>query len=181
MSTTYLSRFADAMETLCNGNRPTSEMIITWFADPDSFELQEFAMEHGPSWAQGIAVIDAATILADQPCEGEGHEPAPDSLKTFYPKLNSSYIAVPREMIDLIRNCFKRDYEEDGRTIRGEVLHQLNTTMLPVPNYEKVQFPTYLRKMWSGGEVQEWLDSRLNELAIAQSETEDSPVGYQRV
>lgn len=26
----------------------------------------------------------------------------------------------------------------------------------------KLQFPTMLRKMWSGGEVQEWIDDQLN-------------------
>jgi hypothetical protein len=31
-----------------------------------------------------------------------------------------------------------------------------------VPQRERVVFPTMLRKMWSGGEVQAWLDENVN-------------------
>lgn len=30
------------------------------------------------------------------------------------------------------------------------------------PQREHVQFPTMLRRMWSGGDVQEWLDTHVN-------------------
>jgi hypothetical protein len=30
------------------------------------------------------------------------------------------------------------------------------------PQRERVLFPTMLRKMWSGSEVQEWLDKNVN-------------------
>jgi hypothetical protein len=33
---------------------------------------------------------------------------------------------------------------------------------LPPPQRERVVFPTMLRKMWSGGEVQAWLDENVN-------------------
>lgn len=76
--TTFLQRFGDAMERLCEGSRPSDALMVAWL-DPalDDFGLQEFAIEHGPEWAQGIAVIDAARLLAEQPAEGEDHEPAP--------------------------------------------------------------------------------------------------------
>jgi len=32
----------------------------------------------------------------------------------------------------------------------------------PQPQRERVIFPTMLRKMWSGGEVQAWLDENVN-------------------
>ena len=32
----------------------------------------------------------------------------------------------------------------------------------PQPQRERVVFPTMLRKMWSGGEVQAWLDENVN-------------------
>jgi hypothetical protein len=35
----------------------------------------------------------------------------------------------------------------------------------PQPKQERVVFPTMLRKMWSGGEVQEWLDENVNKEA----------------
>ena len=35
-------------------------------------------------------------------------------------------------------------------------------TVTAPPQRERVQFPTMLRKMWSGGEVQAWLDENVN-------------------
>jgi hypothetical protein len=42
--------------------------------DSENEELQSFAAEHGPAWAQGIGLIDAARTTADQPTEGTDHE-----------------------------------------------------------------------------------------------------------
>lgn len=68
--TTYLQRFGDAMELLCGGHRPPDEMMAAWFdTELDDCRLQDFACSHGPSWAQGIGVIDAARVVADQPTE----------------------------------------------------------------------------------------------------------------
>lgn len=69
--TTYLRRFGDAMALLCSGHRPSDAMMSDWL-DPtkDSFELQGFAVEHRPAWAQGITVIEAARVMAEQPTEG---------------------------------------------------------------------------------------------------------------
>jgi len=76
--TTYLQRFGDALALLCSGLRPTDDMMAAWLdIAQDDHRLQEFAIEHGPSWAQGIGVIDAARVLADQPEEDAGHEEAP--------------------------------------------------------------------------------------------------------
>lgn len=73
--TTYMQRFGDALALLCNGHRPPPEMLVAWLdVNRDDHSLQNFAAVHGPSWAQGIAVIDAARVLADQPTEGLNHE-----------------------------------------------------------------------------------------------------------
>ena len=73
--TTYLRRFGDVLTLLCAGHRPTDEIMAAWLdTRRDDLRLQEFACEHGPVWAQGIAVIDAARVLADQPTEGVKHE-----------------------------------------------------------------------------------------------------------
>lgn len=75
--TTYIQRFGDAMQLLCGGNRPTDEMMRAWIdLGLDDHELQDFAANNGPEWAQGLAVIDAARVLADQPTEGVDHEDA---------------------------------------------------------------------------------------------------------
>ena len=73
--TTFIVRFGDAMQALCAGQRPNDEMMAAWLdVDADDSRLQHFAYEHGPSWAQGIGIIDAAQLLADQPTEGVDHE-----------------------------------------------------------------------------------------------------------
>lgn len=71
--TTHLQRFGDAMELLCAGKRPDDALLKAWTAGT-SEELQIFAAEHGPAWAQGIGLIDAALMAASQPTEGVEHE-----------------------------------------------------------------------------------------------------------
>jgi hypothetical protein len=71
--TTWVERFQAAMALLCDGRRPTEIMIFDWFVG-DGEELQQWASENGSlGWHQGIALIDAACTIADQPEEGAGH------------------------------------------------------------------------------------------------------------
>lgn len=72
--TTHLQRFGDAMQLLCGGVRPSDTLLADWMADDSHGWLQEFAIEHGPAWSQGIGLIDAAQLMADQPTEGVDHE-----------------------------------------------------------------------------------------------------------
>ena len=73
--TTFIKRFGDAMQALCNERRPADELMTAWLDNgADDFRLQDFACEHGLSWAQGIGIIDAAQLLANQPTEGVDHE-----------------------------------------------------------------------------------------------------------
>ena len=71
--TLYLDRLGDALELLCQGNRPDDKVTAAW-VDHTSEDLQGFCAKHGPSWAQGIVIIDAAMILAKDPVEGPAHE-----------------------------------------------------------------------------------------------------------
>ena len=65
------------MQLLCGGVRPADMMLATWLDGASEDQtLQEFAIEHWPAWAQGIAVIDAAQLVAGQPTEGVEHEPS---------------------------------------------------------------------------------------------------------
>lgn len=66
--TTVAQRLGDAVQLLCSGKRPPEAVVLGWL-DHSSEELQNFCAEHGPSWAQGIGLIDAAELLADQPTE----------------------------------------------------------------------------------------------------------------
>ena len=70
--TTYAERFAAAVTMLCQGRRPPDAMLAGWL-DRSSDELQEFAIDNGPAWAQGIVLLDAAKLLADSPTEGVNH------------------------------------------------------------------------------------------------------------
>lgn len=75
VKTTYIQRFGDAMELLCR-KRPSDDLLKGWLHPEKGDErLQEFAIEHGPEWAQGIVIIDSARVMADTPEEGETHLP----------------------------------------------------------------------------------------------------------
>jgi hypothetical protein len=74
--TTALHRMTEAVALLCRGRRPPDDMVAGWL-DGSSEALQDFAAEHGPAWAQGIGLLDAAHIMAGQPTEGVEHEPMP--------------------------------------------------------------------------------------------------------
>lgn len=66
--TTVALRLGDSMQLLCGGKRPPDDMVQQWL-DNTSEELQSFAASHGPAWAQGIGLIDAAMVMVDQPTE----------------------------------------------------------------------------------------------------------------
>ena len=64
--TTISQRLGDAVQLLCGGKRPSEAMVAGWLSH-SSEELQSFCAEHGPAWAQGIGLIDAAMVMVDQP------------------------------------------------------------------------------------------------------------------
>ena len=75
--TTAQQRMSDAVTLLCAGKRPPDDMVAGWLdRDAEDGRLQEFAIEHGPAWCQGIALLDAAQAMVDQPTEGVAHEHA---------------------------------------------------------------------------------------------------------
>jgi hypothetical protein len=77
---TYVRRLGDVIQLLCGGQRPDDKTVADYLdRDQDSLDLQDFCAAHGPAWAQGIAVIDAAYLLADQPTEGVDHEMREDA------------------------------------------------------------------------------------------------------
>jgi len=61
-----------------------------------------------------------------------------------------------RRLYDDERQC-KFDAENDGGVCRSLVYGNTAPSQRP-----RVVFPTMLRKMWSGGEVQQWLDENVN-------------------
>lgn len=63
----YETRFRWAI-SLIAGATPSKEMVSAWLRFEDE-ALQQFCIEYGPEWVQGIAVIDAAHAMASQPPE----------------------------------------------------------------------------------------------------------------
>lgn len=78
-------------------------------------------------------------------CDGNGCV-ACDASKTIIPKLTY------KEKYLLLTEQYARDIENS----------------ILISELEQVKFPTSLRKMWSGGEVQEWLDREIQRLIAAE-------------
>lgn len=103
--TTYAHRFAHAVSLLC-GKWPDAALVDSWL-DKSSDALQDFAASHGPAWAQGIVLLDAAAVIADTPTEGVEHgerapaAPAPDRTGMTYYK-NNDCKAVNADAADCI-------------------------------------------------------------------------------
>lgn len=74
IATSYLARFGDVLQLLCRGHRPPDAWMAEWLTNTDDSRLQDFVAVHGPAWAQGIGLLDAAQVAADQPGEGPAHE-----------------------------------------------------------------------------------------------------------
>ena len=51
-------------------------------------------------------------------------------------------------------------------TVSTDPIHRNNPDCVPLyttpPQRERIVFPTMLRRMWSGSEVQQWLDDNVN-------------------
>ena len=74
--TTALHRMTEAVTLLCNGRRPPDALVSGWLDGSDD-GLQDFAADNGPAWSQGIGLLDAARIMAEQPTEGVDHQEMP--------------------------------------------------------------------------------------------------------
>jgi hypothetical protein len=92
--TTYAERFAHAVAVLC-GAQPPADMVAEWIANIDvngEHRLQSWVLSQAatPSWAQGIVVLDAAHVLANDPEEGVGHEDRPPAAQPAVPDAMTS-------------------------------------------------------------------------------------------
>jgi hypothetical protein len=76
--TTYAERFAHAVAILC-GAQPPADMVTEWINNIEvngEHRLQSWVLGQSatPAWAQGIVVLDAAHVLANDPAEGADHD-----------------------------------------------------------------------------------------------------------
>lgn len=78
-ATTYLQRFREALAVMC-GAMPPEDLCQEWLDGvsvngADRLQNWVGSQVQLPGWAQCIGTIDAAMTWADQPEEGEDHEP----------------------------------------------------------------------------------------------------------
>lgn len=128
--TTWLERFTQALAVLCGGKQPPAEAIRDW-DDPgmDSHALQSWAISNAwMEWAQGVAIIDAARLLADQPAEGEGHEESPHPA--------GAGVALPAQPSDeqvtaALRAACLYDTSESRKDMRKALMAAAGVTVAP--------------------------------------------------
>ena len=92
--TTYAERFTHAVSVLC-GAQPPADMVAEWLENIDvngEHRLQSWVLSQAatPSWAQGIVVLDAAHVLANDPEEGMEHEDRPPAAHPAVPDAMTS-------------------------------------------------------------------------------------------
>jgi hypothetical protein len=124
--TTYAERFMQAIEVLCGGTQPPLGEVAAWLdKEADNHDLQEWVVNNKAVWwAQGIAVLDAAHVLADQPEEGEGHE---DRLAARPPQAQPAAPSAEQgEALIKLVNEFGRVSDNVGRS-RGSNNYAVNT------------------------------------------------------
>ena len=78
--TTHKERFINAVTQL-TGRIPPESMVDEWLGNVEvngAHRLQDWvgeaALPGNVGWAQNIAILDAAEVLAEQPIEGDGHQ-----------------------------------------------------------------------------------------------------------
>lgn len=146
--TTYHQRFTEVVSLLCRA-APPADMVEGWLTpDADDHRLQEWAIEHSPNWSQGIGVLDAAHVMADQPAEGEGHEtrnthPAPgvpdDSKRLDYLQDRGATI----DLIAGVANFYPMQFRVGGlhSSANIDVRAAIDTAMLTAAQAQKSTDP----------------------------------------
>lgn len=67
-------RFVQAIRLICR-KEPPMRLVSNWFSneEPASYDLQDWCCNNSPDWVQGLAIINAATIMAQSPPEKPTH------------------------------------------------------------------------------------------------------------
>ena len=67
----FAKRFSDALEFIVNV-KPPENLVADWLNHGEmACDLQQWVGKYAPNWCQNIAVLDAAHLMASNPCEGE--------------------------------------------------------------------------------------------------------------
>lgn len=130
--TTYAQRFAEAVALLCR-EMPPADMVAAWIdRSSGDHSLQDWACERAPAWAQGIGLLDAAHVMADQPTEGVNHEPTQRPAAQATPEPVGEHISRA-EAIRLINALI------EGDTLPPSSLELLRELTRPAPGVPDVE------------------------------------------
>jgi hypothetical protein len=109
-------------------------------------KLFEDQINYGTSWSKDGERIDPTSVYLD--------EPAQWPMPTVEIEYTLSVAEPAQEPVALVI---------DGVLVKSELPEKYTGHLYTTPpKRERVLFPTMLRKMWSGGEVQAWLDENVN-------------------
>jgi hypothetical protein len=104
-NTTYPVRFREAIASMCGGRYPLIQTVDDWL-NHKSEVLQEWVLSNSSNkliWAQGIAIIEAAMTLADNPMEGGGGDSHTGHSSDYAPKVEAE--ALEQDLLDKLANC----------------------------------------------------------------------------
>lgn len=72
---TYRDRFIGALLEICGVSNVPVDLVDDWINGVDrDDDLQNWVGSYGPAWCQNIALLDAASVMADQPIDGAQDE-----------------------------------------------------------------------------------------------------------
>ena len=118
----------------------------SWYsAEHDEWMTNKTRKEHEAlnSYTHKVGGFDLPLYTTPQPQQAEKQEP------------------VASDAYDKIDRFLRNNLNDIDYTEYSDALDNLYTTP-PTAQRERAVFPTMLRKMWSGGEVQAWLDENVN-------------------
>lgn len=155
--TTYAERFTHAVAVLC-GAQPPADMVAEWIENVEvngEHRLQGWVLTQAatPFWAQGIVVLDAAHVLANDPEEGEGHEDAPQAQPSR---------TLTEWEFKAVRNklCIQQNGESWDLALKDEINALLSARFVAHPSTPQpapVQEPT--KAMIDAAERIDWADA----------------------
>ena len=87
-----------------------------------------------------------------------------EALQFAYNHCDSDWVQDEKinPAITAIKKALAQPEQEPAADDFFKTIADKNPKPFPLPQRPRVVFPTMLRKMWSGGEVQAWLDENVN-------------------
>lgn len=93
------------------------------------------------------------------------HRNNPDYVPLYTEPVQREWVGLTsKERFQIQREMEKYyDFVNQCKTVcLPEFAHAIETKLMEKNRIERIVFPTMLRRMWSGSEVQQWLDEHVN-------------------